>query len=299
MINILLAILFSSCIIITFRLFSVFRVANLPAITINYLVAGVLSYIAYPGEIQYMQIIGSSWMPWALANGFLFIAVFFVFARSAQKAGVAITAVASKMSVIIPVSIGIFIYNDLLNSTKALGILMAFPAFYLIFSGRQKEPNKTSYFLLPVLLFFGTGANDSIMKHAQNYYVGDHYLLFLGTIFFISLLFGLAGLMVKSIRRHYKVVPEKSYYSYLKGLLTNWKVLLGGTVLGALNFASTMYFLKSVAIFESTVFFPVFNVSIVSMGAVIGLLLFKEKLLARNWAGIFVAIVTIILIAIA
>jgi len=280
-----LAVLFSSCIIVTFRLFSMLKIDNLQAIIINYLVASVLSFVSFDQSFSPIEIIHKPWFFWAVINGFLFIIVFFVFAHSAQKAGVAITAVASKMSVVIPVSIGIVIYGDSYNLLKIAGILLAFPSFLLIFSQRQKGATNQRYILLPIILFFGTGGNDSIMKHAQKFYVADEYLLFLGTIFTLSLIIGVIFRMFSPKRLNNAQITS------------NWKSIAGGIVLGILNYLSTMYFLKSLAIFESSVFFPVFNVSVVSMGALIGLLIFKEKLHLNNWLGILLAMATITFIA--
>jgi drug/metabolite transporter (DMT)-like permease len=282
MINIILAIFFSSCIILTFRLFVSFRINNIQAITSNYLTASILSFLFYNHHLSVTDVIDTPWFVWAIVNGCLFILVFYVFAHSAQKAGVAITAVASKMSVIIPVSLGIFIYGDSLNWMKILGIIIAFPAFYLIFSGRQTNKSDLRYMLLPLILFFGTGSNDSVMKHAQQYYSGNENLLFLGTVFAFSFLIGLV-LMHKELYRNQTLISARS--------------LLVGIILGVFNFLSTLYFLKSLFIFENTVFFPVFNVSVVSMGALMGFLIFKEKLLAQNMIGILLAICTITLIA--
>lgn len=279
---IVLAVFFSSCIIISFRLFSIFKIHNLQAITINYVVASVLSYLTFGENVGLVEIVQKPWFFWSVLNGILFILVFFVFARSAQKAGVAITAVASKMSVIIPVAIGVLIYKDELNGFKMAGILSAFPAFYLIFAGRQSHEPNLKYIFLPVLLFLGTGSNDSIMKHAQKFYIGDEYLLFLASVFFVALLIGLSFSARQTIKRKESV---------------KWRSIGAGILLGFFNFSSTYFFLRSLAIFESSVFFPVFNVSIVSMGALIGYLVFKEKLQRKNWLGIGMAVATILFIA--
>jgi drug/metabolite transporter (DMT)-like permease len=282
MINIILAVFFSSCIILTFRLFTNFRIDNLQAITTNYLAAALLSFLFYQKPVLGADLIVAPWFTWAMINGILFILVFYVFAHSAQKAGVAVTAVASKMSVIIPVSIGIFIYGENLVWLKVMGILLAFPAFYLVFSGRSHHKANTRYLLLPLILFIGTGSNDSVMKHAQQYYYGSENLLFLGTVFAMSFLIGLLFLLQKVTFTHHNL---------------SIRSLSSGLILGLFNFLSTLFFLRSLTLFENSVFFPVFNVSVVSMGALIGLMLFKEKLLLRNWIGIILSICTITLIA--
>ncbi len=283
--NLLLAIFFSSCIIVTFRLFSILRIDNLQAITANYLIAAILSFMTWQGDFSFYELPGRSWFPLSMVNGVFFILVFFLFAQSAQKAGVAITAVASKMSVIIPVGIGFLIYGDHVSFIKMAGILTAFPAFYLIFKKENKplEPNK-KYILLPLILFLGTGTNDSVMKHVQKFYVGDEYLLFLGVVFTFSLFIGIGFLVHKLIKTRQTI---------------NLRNIIAGFLLGFFNFASTYFFLKGLAVYESSVFFPIFNVSIVSMGALIGLILFKEKLWWKNWLGIILAIITILFIAIA
>lgn len=281
----LLAIFFSSCIIVTFRLFSKLKIDNLQAITANYLIAALFCFFIWEEEIVFQELYHSPWFPWSIINGILFILVFFIFARSAQKAGVAVTAVASKMSVIIPVAIGFFIYGDHISFLKIAGILIAFPAFYLIFKKPDKpiEPDKR-YIFLPLILFLGTGSNDSIMKHAQKYHIENEFLLFLGVIFTFSLIIGSAFLI------------RKLLYTRQRLELRN---LLAGFLLGFFNFSSTYFFLKGLTVFESSVFFPVFNVSIVSMGALIGLVIFKEKLWWKNWLGIVLAILTILFIAFA
>ena len=283
--NLLLAIFFSSCIIVTFRLFSILRIDNLQAITANYLIAAILSFLTWQGDLSFTELPCRNWFPLSMVNGVFFILVFFVFARSAQKAGVAITAVASKMSVIIPVGIGFLIYGDHLSILKIAGILTAFPAFYLIFKKKDKtlETNK-KYILLPLVLFLGTGTNDSVMKHAQKFYVGDEYLLFLGVVFTFSLLIGMGFLIQKLIKTRQTI---------------SLRNIIAGFLLGFFNFASTYFFLRGLSIFESSVFFPIFNVSIVSMGALIGLIIFKEKLWWKNWLGIILAIITIVFIAMA
>ena len=52
-------------------------------------------------------------------------------------------------------------------------------------------------------------------------------------------------------------------------------------------------------IFESSVLFPIINVSVVSIAALSGTIFFKEKLKVVNWAGIIMAVFAILLISMA
>lgn len=284
MIYLILAILISTSIVITFKLFNRFSINNVQAITINYVVAAGMSFLSYPGSFHWAELPLRPWFFWACIIGLFFILVFYVFALSAQKAGVAITAVTSKMSVVIPVSIGILFYQDQVTSFKIAGIIFSLLAFYLIFKKEETSSIEKKFFLFPVLLFLGNGANDSLMKHAQKFHVGQDYMLFLACIFSVALMLGII-IFLFNIRQQRQAFHLKN--------------LLAGLILGTFNFASTYFFLRGLEFFESSVFFPIFNVSIVSGGALAGLLLFKEKLRPINWLGIFLAILTIIFIALA
>ncbi len=133
MINIALVILISTLIFVTFKFFTRFNVDNFQAITINYLVASIFGILIVGSQFQYENIIEKAWLVHAGFIGLIFIITFVLFALSSQKAGVAITAVFSKMSVVIPVIAGIFLYNETLNLLKILGIISTLLAFVLIF----------------------------------------------------------------------------------------------------------------------------------------------------------------------
>jgi drug/metabolite transporter (DMT)-like permease len=141
MIYLVSTILFSTAIVISFRLFTRFRIDNLQAITVNYLVAAIMCLLFFNSPVDFSEIPYRSWFPYAGVIGFTFILVFLVFALSAQKAGIAVTSVSSKMSVVIPVSVGIMAYAEPLNAFKLIGIIASLLAFYLTF---RKNRNSAS-----------------------------------------------------------------------------------------------------------------------------------------------------------
>ena len=49
--------------------------------------------------------------------------------------------------------------------------------------------------------------------------------------------------------------------------------------------------------FDNVVLFPIYNIGVVSLTAVIGWLAFKEKLTWKNYLGLAIAIIAVILIA--
>lgn len=284
MIPLLAALALSTSILIAFRYFERFKINILHAIIVNYATAVVFGLIISKPELADLIFYKQPWFIYGLVIGVFFIVVFNIFAHSSQKIGIGVTAVASKMSVVIPVLLGVLLYKESLGITKTAGIVLAIAAFWFTLGGTKSEQKgvRNKYWYLPVLLFFGNGINDSLMKHVETTYIEGSSMLLLTCIFTVALVLGL--LYSLSTRGSERVAWSRNS-------------IIGGIILGLLNLGSTYYFFESLAIFSNTVFFPVFNVSIVSLSAFSGRLLFGEKLSSRKLAGIAFAILSIILIA--
>ncbi len=282
MIYIALVVLISSSIFVTFKLFDRYRVDNFQAITINYLVASLFGILLVGSDFKIAASFEKAWFPYAVFVGLLFIGTFVLFALSSQKAGVAITAVFSKMSVVIPVIAGIFLFAEHMNLLKVLGITATLLAFILVFYKKEKSKLKWSVIILPILIFFGNGIIDTSLKYIEHHFISNDYTLFLTWIFIISLIIG-------SIVSFVKFLSNKQTFKI--------RNIIGGTILGLLNYTTTYFMLLAMNRFQSNVLFPIQNVGIVMFSALLGLVLFKEKLSTTNWLGILLSISAILLIA--
>ncbi|MGB0981407.1 MAG: EamA family transporter [Winogradskyella sp.] len=280
MIYLLLSILSSTAIFALFKLFNTYNINTLQAIVVNYFTACICGLLFIENTIAISQIIKSDWFYGALILGFLFITVFNIMAMTAQKNGLSIASVASKMSVIIPVVFGIIIYNESLNTQKILGIILALVAVFLI-TIKPKTPTslkKTIY--LPILLFLGSGIIDTSVNH----FAPDNNIpLFSATIFGIAGIIGLPILISKSS-------VSKNYFKL--------KSIPFGVVLGIVNYASIYFLLKALRVdhLDTSTIFTINNVAIVAVSTLIGLVLFKEKISTKSWVGIAIALISIILV---
>ena len=183
MLFIILTVIQSTLLFVAFKIFKKIDIDNLQAITVNYIVAAIFGYIIFEDTVSYPVIISKAWLNMALLLGLLFIITFSLFALSSQKVGVALTSVASKMSVIIPVTFGVILYNDHLSFLKIVGILAALGAFYLTFKKEKKIRLEKKLIILPVLLFLGNGAIDTLLKYTEHHHIVNDLILFLTVIF--------------------------------------------------------------------------------------------------------------------
>lgn len=282
MIYITLSVIQSTLIFITFKLFERYRVDNWQAIFINYFVASLFSLILGNVAGRMGSILQSTWLPYSFILGVIFITTFFFFALSSQKAGVAVTSVTSKMSVIIPVAFGTLLYKEAFGVVKASGIIVALVAFYLVFKKDKKPLLENKWLILPVMVFLGNGFVDTGMKYMQHHFIGDDLVPFLMFTFATGMVIALFFLLVRYVKRK----------EFMKA-----RSIVGGTILGLVNFGSTYYIIKALGVYESSVVFPVANSAIVGLSALAGYFGFKEKLSAINWIGVVLAIAAIIIIA--
>ncbi len=280
MIYLLLSILSSTGIFVLFKLFSKYNINTLQAIVINYVTACLCGLALYDGQVKTSEIVQTDWFIPAFGLGFLFIAIFNIMALTAQKNGLSVASVASKMSVIIPIVFGIIVYQESIGTQKIAGIVLALIAVYLTSVKAKDGAVLTQSVYLPILLFFGSGIIDTSVNH---YAPDDDIPLFSATIFAIA---GIIGFTILG----YKSIKLKSRFKL--------KSVPFGIALGVVNYCSIYFLLKALRVegFESSSIFTINNVVIVAISTLIGLLLFKERISKKNWIGILIAMVSIILV---
>ncbi len=289
MIYLVLSILSSTIILIVFKLFNRYNINKLQAIVVNYIVACSCGFIAFDGPIIFKEISTTAWFLPTVALGALFILVFNLMAVTIQRAGLSVTSVAFKMSLVIPILFGLLFYKESANSLKVIGIILALVAVYLT-SSRKVDANHTkgaSVLILPLLVFLGSGIIDTAIKFLEHSYVGVNEIpVFSATVFGAAAILGIVFLTIGKLR----------------GKVTfSARNILGGIALGVPNYFSIYFLVQALRIpaLESSTVFTLNNVAIVLFSTLVGVGLFKEKLSAKNWLGILLAIISIILVAVA
>ena len=281
MIYLLLCIISNAGIMVVFKIAGNMKLDTLRIIVINYFTAAILGFII--GGLPERSDFNAEWMPMAVTIGILFIVVFFLIALSTQRAGMAVTSVAAKMSVVIPITFSLFYFNEPISALKITGILLALTSVFMTTYNRDKTNKKgILVVLLPIIIFFSAGFIDSLIKYTQEVHIADR-----STIMFSSILFSISAIM------------GVIFSLFRKGFLKTEKLLqiiLAGIILGIVNFFSLYGIIMALEsnVFDSSIVFGINNMGIVVLSVIIALIFFSEKLSNLNKAGIVLSILTIV-----
>ncbi len=291
MVYLLLCILSSTLIFVVFKFLDRFQIPVLPVIVYNYFFASLLGFLINENRIAHILGGNLEWLPLAILIGVLFIAMFFIIGKSSEKAGISITTVSSKMSVVSPILFSMLIDPlDDLTLMKTAGILTALLAVFLTIYRKRTLDLDVQAIVYPVVLFFGMGIVDSLVKLAQMTYINDNQLaIFTAVLFMIAFLTGIMYLLLS----HNKFSELFSLKAFAWGLL-----------LGVSNFGSIYFIIKALnyqgpygKTIGGSVVFGVNNTGIVVLSVILGYVIFKEKLKKINYLGIFLALIAIIIFA--
>jgi len=282
MVYLLFSIISSSLIYITFKFASHLNIKIFPIIVINYVTAAIIGYIISDQEYSIQYLLEAKWFYASLILGILFIVMFYLIGLSTKGAGITITSISTKMSVVFPILFSIFYYSETINAFKIAGILLAILSIFLSTIKGEKDHLKTGNLLFPMLLFVGMGIVDSLVKFNQEEYLQDNGIIESSTIcFVVASIIGIAVYLIAHKKEVFKI---------------KWNTLITGIVLGMANFGS-LYFLIAALnskFTDSSIIFAINNTIIIACTAMAGKFIFKEKLILVNWIGIIISIIAIL-----
>jgi drug/metabolite transporter (DMT)-like permease len=175
MIYLALAILGSGVIPVIFRAFDGWRVNMFWAIPANYVTCVLVGNLFADKRLSFTDLAAQSWILFAALQGLILAVNFYLLAYTAQRAGVAIASLASRLSVAIPSLLAFVLYGDALTLVKIAGLCAALLALYLCTAPDRRVGAPTSRLLQlsPITLFLTFGVYFTVLKYLQTYYLTE------------------------------------------------------------------------------------------------------------------------------
>ncbi len=157
MIYLFLSIFFTVLVFVILKEFERYQLDNFQAIVVSYFVAFAIGVGFSEAALSVSYLISKPWLFGAMGISLLFIVVFNLMAITAQKGGLSVMTVAGKMSMVIPIIAGVFLYKEDVGLLKAIGVLLALFGVWFTCKkeGGQKFDKRLWY--LPFFIFIGAG----------------------------------------------------------------------------------------------------------------------------------------------
>ncbi|MCQ2083438.1 MAG: DMT family transporter [Bacteroidaceae bacterium] len=282
--NLVIATICAAMFSIFFKIFEIRKIDSMQAIFFNYLTAFVLGLIfSFDGTLV-SNPLKERWLGPVALLGFIFIAGMVILSKSTESVGVAISTVCSRASMIIPI---ILSYIFVAGSKKPQWIAVALVVIGMslaVWTGKDKE-NVRKFSIMDVLIPLGVflcfGLSNAINKLIQDRVVVNRaewpdamvnreLSLVTACIFLFASVYGL-----------FSFIRNRHGFQ--------WKNVVGGVLLGIVNYVCTYSLMIAMKTIDSSILFPVHNLGIVTIGALVGWLHYHEKMRPHQVAGIIVA----------
>jgi len=250
----------------------------------NYVVATLLAFMmSMTSGISKLDI-GAEWIGLGLASGVGFVAGFLMLMRGLKEIGLAIPTSAARLSMLIPVTGSIIVFNEQPSALQIAGIIAGILAFVLLGAaqrrGRGKQRAEGSNLDLGaigvlVAIFAIVGTTDFSMKIAQANGIDSDALAF-----YIFLSASFTCWLWVAIRRMQ---------------VTGRDVLLGA-LLGIPNYFSVYFLLLALGRLDASVVFPSVSAGAVVLVTIVAIIFWKEHPNRIAWFGIALAAIAVALL---
>jgi drug/metabolite transporter (DMT)-like permease len=253
------------------------------AIAWNYLVAGVLTTLMLQPSLTTLREPSAPW--WALIGlGVLLPTIFLALAASVRHAGIVRSDAAQRLSLLLSLLAAFALFGEQLTAFKALGIALGLLALLCMVwrGGAGMVEGGPASWLYPLLVFGGFGVIDILFKRVAQ--AGVPLGASLQAMLALALLVALAFQLWRRMRYRTRFTARSA---------------LAGVALGLANFGNILFYLRGHQALPQhpALVFASMNIGVVALGALVGLLVFRERLSRINLGGVLLALLAIGLIA--
>lgn len=272
MIYIFLSVCCSVFVSVLLKLAKRYEIDTRQAITWNYTIAALLTWIIYKPEIPEISVV-------YISLGILLPSLFVILALSIRYTGIVRTDIAQRLSLFIPVLASFFLFSETQSVLKIAGIFIAFTAIFFSIPWQKHDSKNSRNWLYPLIVFIGMGVIDILFKQIAKT-TSVPFTSSMIIVFPLAFLLSISYLL-------YLYLRDK-----MKFRLVN---LICGWILGIANFGNIIFYLKAHQALSNSpsLVFSSMNIGVILLGSATGVFIFKEKLSRLNYWGIVLALISI------
>ncbi|MGM5630904.1 DMT family transporter [Apibacter raozihei] len=279
--EVLISVLFNVGVSIILKIFSSKSSASqslFPVITYNYIFSALFCYFIYHPSLTTINDSQAPWLIYILMS-ILMPVMFILIGLSIKHIGIARTDIAQRISLLLTLVASFLFFKEDFTWKKIAGLSLGFISIFFIFHQSRKSKSEGIYsWLLPVLIFFGMGVISILYKVIA----ANQEISFTTSTFFIFVGSFITGVIILAFSKQ----------------KFNLSSLVWGLAVGVFNFGNVLFYLKAHQTLKHnpSMVFATMNLGVIILGSITGICFFKEKMSSRNYFGLLLALISIILI---
>lgn len=277
MLSLILAIASSAMVSIIMRLSDRKVTGNIAMLTVNYLMCLIVSAAGagfgnlFPAEegLPGALLMGS-------VNGLLYLGGFVLLQINVRRNGVVLSSTFMKLGLLVSIAVSVLFFHEVPDTLQIIGFVLAVAAIVLI-NFKKESGGAASFKAGLILMLLAGGMGDAMAKifgELGNPTLEPQFLIYT---------FGVALILCTVLMLRKKQLPGK------------WEILFG-LLIGVPNFFSAKFLLGALESIPAVIVYPVYSVATILVVSLTGVLAFRERLEKRQWIGMGLILVALVLL---
>ena len=250
------------------------------AVAWNYVAASALTAWVFRPSLDALSRPDAPWLGF-VGLGLLLPLIFLALGASVRYAGIVRSDAAQRLSLVVSLLAAFLLFGESVRPVKLAGIGLGLVALAcMVWRSDVGESERRDAWLWPLTVFAGFAAIDILFKHVAK--AGTPFAASLQAMFALALAVSFA---IQLGRR----VAGKTRFT----LRNAW----AGLLLGLANFGNIVFYVRAHQALADrpSLVFAAMNLGVVALGALVGTLVFRERLSRLNLAGVVLAVIAIAL----
>ncbi|OOG48636.1 hypothetical protein [Rhodanobacter sp. C01] len=283
MIYVLLSVVCSVLVSVLLKLARRFGIDIGQAIAWNYVVASALTALVLQPSLTALRGSSAPW-PALVGLGVLLPTIFLALGASVRHAGIVRSDASQRLSLLISLLAAFALFGEQLSGLKVAGIVTGLFALLCMVwrSERGSVDSGSAGWLYPLLVLVGFGTIDILFKRVA--LAGVPLGASLQAMFALALVVAFALQLWRRLRGDTRFNARGAW---------------AGAALGLANFGNILFYLRGHRALPQhpALVFASMNIGVVALGALVGVLAFRERLSRLNLVGVLLALLAIAFIA--
>ncbi|WP_266180163.1 EamA/RhaT family transporter [Dyella humicola] len=280
MIYVLLSVICSVLVSVLLKLARRLEIDIGQAVAWNYVATSALTAAVFHPSLDVLRSPQAPWLGF-VGLGLLLPLIFLALAASVSSAGIVRTDAAQRLSLMISLLAAFLLFGETLSISKGAGVALGLLALACMVWRAERGDRESSGWLWPLVVFAGFGVIDILFKLVAK--AGTPFAASLQAMFALALVVAF-GLQL-----------WRRWYDRVRFTLRD---AIAGLMLGLANFGNIVFYVRGHQALPDhpALVFASMNLGVVALGALVGLLAFRERLSRVNLLGLLLALLAIGLI---